>query len=174
MAWLTPINNNDDETHISPPSPQQSCTSITLKNIILWLMEGNLGPPRNVTVYTHYHQAKWLRRENGPTYIIPQSPPFQMTSASTTKMEATCSSERMEKRHLSTITRKQVNRILKLPLRKLRLQSWGSHKIKCQNELTWWTNRNTCVILITDGQTDICTLLNKGMYCNKGKYIPHI
>ena len=146
MAWLTPINDNNDETHISPPPPQQSCTSITL-NIILWLMERNLGPPRNMTMYTRYHQAKWLRRENHPSCIILPSHPFQITSASTLKMEATCSSERMEKRHFSTTIRKQVNRILKLPLQKLRCHSWGSHKIKRQNELMWWTNRNKCVLL---------------------------
>jgi hypothetical protein len=146
MAWLTPINDNNDETHISPPPPQQSCTSITL-NTILWLMEGNLGPPRNVTMYTSYHQAKWLRRENGPSYIIPPSPLFQITSASTLKMKATCSSERMEKRHFFATTRKQLKRILKLPLQKLRWHSWGSHKIKCQNELMWRRNRNKCVLL---------------------------
>jgi len=61
-------------------------------------MEGNLGPPRNVSKYTCYHQAKWLGRENGPSYIILPSPHFQMTSASTLKMDATCSSERMEKK----------------------------------------------------------------------------
>jgi len=146
MAWLTPINDNDDGTHISSLPPQQTCTSITL-NIILWLMEGNLAPPTNMTMYTCYHQAKWMKRENGPSYIIPPSPPFQITSVSTLKMDATCSSERMDKRHLSTTTRKQVNRILKLSLQKLRQHSSGSHKLKCQNELMWQTNRNKCVIL---------------------------
>jgi hypothetical protein len=146
MAWLTPINDDDDETHISPPSPQQSCTSITL-SIIMWLMEGNLWPPRKVTMYTHYHQAKWLRKKmvlpissrHLPTFELHHHPPWRWRQHVPLKG--------WKKRHVSTTTRKQVNRILKLPLQKLRRDSWRSHKINSQDKLMWRTNRNTCVIL---------------------------